>query len=199
MTRGGKQKERGDPERRCIATGETGGKAGLIRFVVGPGDEVVPDLLEKLPGRGIWVSADAAALDRAATKNLFSRAAKRSVTADPGLTDRVEAMLRQRVIDLVSLARKAGEAVSGLEKVKEKLASGDAACIMQASDGSAREKARLRPPEGEENRIEVLSAEELGMAFGRDRVIHAALIAGGLERLVRYESARLKGLQRQKG
>ena len=71
MSRGGKKKTGPEPERRCIATGERGGKAGLIRFVIGPEDQVVPDLAEKLPGRGMWVSADAGAIDKAARKGLF--------------------------------------------------------------------------------------------------------------------------------
>jgi len=58
MTRGGRIKDRETPERRCIVTGEVQPKAGLIRFVAGPDGEVVPDLAEKLPGRGFWVVAD---------------------------------------------------------------------------------------------------------------------------------------------
>ena len=74
MTRGGREKEQDDPERKCIATGEVSPKAGLIRFVVGPDGTVVPDVAGKLPGRGMYVSADRAAITKAATKGLFSRA-----------------------------------------------------------------------------------------------------------------------------
>ena len=76
MSRGGREKDRDEPERRCIATGEVQPKRGLIRFVVGPEGEIFPDLAEKLPGRGIWVAADRAALRKAAGKGLFARAAK---------------------------------------------------------------------------------------------------------------------------
>lgn len=199
LTRGGRKAEREAPERRCIATGETGPKAGLIRFVIGPDDTVVPDLAERLPGRGIWVSADPGAIDKAARKGLFSRAARRAVKADPDLAAFVAERLAARVIELVALARKAGQAVAGLEKAKEALVAGTAVCLLQASDGSAREKAQLRPPEGQDTYFADLTAAELGLAFGRDRVIHAALISGGLARLVRYESARLAGMRRNQG
>jgi len=192
-------KERDGPERRCIVTGDTGPTAGLIRFVVSPDDTVVPDLAEKLPGRGIWVSATAEAVTKAAAKGLFSRAARRSVKADPELAALVADRLAVRVIELVSLARKAGEAVSGFEKVKTWLVSGEATCLLQATDGSEREKARLRPPEGENTYFADLRAAELGLAFGRDRVIHAALVSGGLGARIRYESARLAGLRRRVG
>ncbi|MSU89627.1 RNA-binding protein [Rhodobacteraceae bacterium 2CG4] len=196
MSRGGRRKTGPEPERRCIATGAKGGKAGLIRFVVGPDGRVVPDLAEKLPGRGMWVSADAAAIDKAARKGLFSRAAKRAVQADPDLAGQVGALLATRVVELLSLARKAGQALAGLEKVKAALEQGEATCLLQAADGSARERMRLRPPEGENTHFTALTAAELGLAFGRDRVIHAALVSGGLGDRVRYESARLSGMGR---
>ena len=73
MTRGGRQKDRDEPERKCIATGEVSPKAGLIRFVVGPDATVVPDIAAKLPGRGIYVSSTRAALDRAGYAAQFIR------------------------------------------------------------------------------------------------------------------------------
>jgi predicted RNA-binding protein YlxR (DUF448 family) len=197
MSRGGQGKQREAPERRCIATGARGEKTGLIRFVAGPDGHIVPDLAEKLPGRGIWVSADRAALEKAVKKGLFARGAKRAVTADPSLADLVEDRLVARVVDLVSLARRAGEARAGIEKVKSILVDETAVCLLQASDGSEREKARLRPPKGENTYFADLTAAELGLAFGRGRVIHAALISGGLSERVRYDSARLAGLRKK--
>lgn len=199
MTRGGKLKTRIEPERRCIATGEVQPKAGLVRFVVGPDDRVVPDLSEKLPGRGIWVEATRASIEKAARKGLFSRSAKRAVRADPGLADEVEALLTRRVIELVSLARKAGEAVAGYEKVRDWLGKDQAAVLIQAFDGSERGKSKLRAPEGENTFIGCLSAAELGLAFGREHAIHGALAAGGLAWRVVEEAARLAGLRGQVG
>lgn len=98
MTRGGRIKDRETPERRCIVTGEVQPKAGLIRFVAGPDGEVVPDLAEKLPGRGFWVVADRQALDKAAAKGLFSRGAKARVTAPPELLALIESGDRKSVV-----------------------------------------------------------------------------------------------------
>ncbi|MGI3210762.1 RNA-binding protein [Roseovarius tibetensis] len=195
MGRGGQSKDRSDgPERKCIATGEVQPKNGLIRFVIGPEGQIAPDLAEKLPGRGIWVSADRAALDKAAQKRLFSRAAKQAVTVPEGLTDHVETLLAQRVVNLISLARKGGGAVCGYEKVKSKLTGEEAHVLIQASDGSERGKSKLSTPYRGDF-IGWLSAAELGRAFGRQTVIHAALDAGGLSQRVVEDAARLKGLR----
>jgi len=195
MARGGRKEERDGPERRCIATGQSQPARGLIRFVVGPDSHIVPDVAGKLPGRGIWVSADRAALDLAVKKKLFARAARQQVMVPEGLAELVTALVRQRVIDLLSLARKSGQAIAGYEKCRELAMTGEMAVLIQAADGSTRGKTKLRPPEGDATYIGWLTAQELGLAFGREHVIHAALRAGGLRRPVVEEAARLAGLR----
>lgn len=195
MTRGGRTKDRADgSERKCIATGETQPKFGLVRFVVGPDAQVVPDVLGKLPGRGMWVSADRAALKKAASKGLFSRAAKQKVSVPEDLVSEVEKQVARRVVDLISMARKSGEAVTGYEKVKDWLAKDYAEVLIQASDGSGRGKSKLSTPYGG-HYIGWLTADELGLAFGRQTVIHGALASGGLTHRVVEEAQRLKGIR----
>ncbi len=198
MSCGGRIKQRDEPERRCIVTGEVQPKRGLIRFVVGPDGTVVPDLAEKLPGRGIWVTADRAAIDKAAAKGLFSRAAKTQARPPEGLADLVEAATARRVVELVSLARKSGKAVAGFEKVKGWLSEGRAKVLLQASDGSERGKGKLWTPTGG-RWFGCLTASELGLSFGRDHVIHGALAAGGLTDKVILEAGRLTGLRGHDG
>ncbi len=111
------------------------------------------------------------------------------------LAGTVEALLARRLAELIGLARKAGQAVSGMQNVKDWLATDKAALLVQAMDGSQREKSRLRPPFGPDSHVACLTAAELGLAFGRDRVIHAALAAGGLADQIVYESARLSGIR----
>lgn len=195
MTRGGREDDSEGPERRCIVTGEVAPKDGLIRFVIGPEGQVVADIMGKLPGRGIYVTADRAAIDKAVSKGLFARAARQPVVAGADLSALVEAQITRRVVDLISLARKAGSAVTGYEKVKDWLAKGQARVLIQASDGSERGKTKISLPEGEKRFIGCLTAGELGLSFGREHAIHAALGAGGLTDRVVEEAARLAGLR----
>jgi uncharacterized protein len=195
MSRGGKDKFRDDPERRCIATGEVQPKRGLIRFAVSPDGIIVPDVLEKLPGRGIWVSADRAALELAVTKGLFARAARQAVQVPDTLVRDVESLLARRLIDGISMARKAGRAIAGFEKVKDWLGKDDVRILFQASDGSERGKTKLHAPGGRGSFFEVLTASELGLSFGRERVIHAALGFGGLTERIREDAIRLSGVR----
>ncbi len=118
-----------------------------------------------------------------------------SVRVDPDLGASVEALLAARVVELIALARKAGLALAGLEKTKAALVAGQAALLVQAADGSARGRAALRPPEGENSLVSCLLGAELGLAFARDSVIHAAVLAGGLAERIRDEARRLSGLR----
>jgi len=199
MARGGRTRDRDEPERRCIATGEVQPKHGLIRFVVGPDNQIVPDILQKLPGRGIWVSADRGALEKAVARKLFARAAKQSVRVPETLIGDVERQLAERVVDLISLARKAGRAVAGYEKVKSWLMNEQAAVLIQALDGSGRGKSKLSSPPGKGTYIGVLTASELGLAFGREHVIHGALAGGGLTKRVVEDASRLSGVRADVG
>ena len=198
MSRGGADKDRSEgPERRCLVTGEVQPKAGLVRFVVGPEGQVVPDVLGKLPGRGMWVTATRATLE-AAKKGQFARAAKGPVTVPDGLADEVEKQLARRVVDLIALARKAGLAICGFEKVKSALANENVRVLLQASDGSERGKTKLWTPTGARY-FGCLTSQELGLAFGRQSVIHGALSAGGLSDRVVEDAARLRGMREENG
>ncbi|MBO6774035.1 MAG: RNA-binding protein [Marinibacterium sp.] len=195
MSRGGVSKTRGDePERRCIATGDVQPRSGLIRFVLDSDGVVVPDLLGKLPGRGVYVAADRAALEMTVKKALFSRGFKQPAKAVPELIDQIDAMLIRRVTDLISLVRKSGDAIAGYEKVKDWLMRETAHVLIQASDGSERGKSKLSTPY-KGVFIGFLTADELGMAFGRQTVIHAALASGGLTPRVVEEAQRLQGVR----
>ncbi|AYE84673.1 MAG: RNA-binding protein [Sulfitobacter sp.] len=199
MGRGGASNDRSDgAERKCIATGDVQPKHGLIRFVIGPDNQVYPDILGKLPGRGIYVSADRAALELAVKKKAFARSAKQPVTLPDGLIDEVEQQLARRVVDLISLQRKAGKAVAGYEKVKGWLQTEEAEVLIQAVDGSGRGKSKLSTPHYG-HYIGWLTADELGLAFGRQTVIHGALASGGLTQRVVEEAGRLKGVRVNEG
>jgi predicted RNA-binding protein YlxR (DUF448 family) len=126
-----------DRERRDIVSGEVMEEARLLRFVAGPQGVVVPDLARKLPGRGLWVAADREAVQTAARKGLFSRAAKARLSAAPDLADQVEMLLKRRLLSGLGLARRGGHLTSGFEKVSAAITSGKAAWLIEASDGAA--------------------------------------------------------------
>ena len=182
-------------ERRCLATGEVLPKAALIRFVVGPDATLFVDVEERLPGRGLWVKADRAALEKAQAKRLFGRSARQVLIVPGDLPAQVVARLEQRCLDLLGLARRAGLAVAGFEKVRDWIRAGRAALLLEASDGAADGRAKLRGLAPGLPMATAFEAARLGAIFGRDHAVHVALAAGGPTDRLATELARLGGVR----
>ncbi len=152
---------------------------------------MVPDVAGRLPGRGMWVQSDRAILEHACRRNLFRRAARAEVAVPPDLAVLVETQVLQRFLDLIGLARRANEAVFGFEKAREWLQAGRAALLIAASDGDPRDRGRLKALAGDLNVIDVLTAEEIGRATGRERTVHGVVAKGRLAGAIRDEGERL--------
>jgi uncharacterized protein len=191
-------------ERRCIATGEVLPEAQLVRFVVGPENEIVPDLAAKLPGRGIWVRASRPILERAVTKNLFAKAAKINVHAAADLPANLEALLLKRIQEHLGLARRSGILVLGFDNVVRALQSRrKPGLLIEASggaeDGRRKVLAAARAQGLNAQIIGCLTANELSMALGRENVIHAALFPGPLADRLALDAERLEGFRPRDG
>ncbi|NHN84406.1 RNA-binding protein [Acetobacter musti] len=180
--------------RRCAVTRERMAPAVMLRFVIGPDRNVVPDLNARLPGRGIWLSARRDVLETALTRGVFARAARRHVVIPSDLLAVVESGLLRRVVEILGLARRAGQSVSGYAKVREWIEARHAGLIVQASDGSPDECARLLSGARELPVVRPLVASSLGHVFGRERVVHAALRRGALASRLQQESERFAGV-----
>ena len=169
-------------ERKCIATGQILAEDRLIRFVAGPDGVVVPDLARKLPGRGIWVEATRASVELAAKKNAFARSAKAQIKAPAGLADLVETLLRQRLLQALGLARRAGELTWGYDRVSSAISAGRVAWMIEAADGAADGRRKLLQIAARQDvpprLIGAFPEAEIGLALGLENVIHLAFLAG---------------------
>ena len=181
--------------RRCLVSRETWPRERMVRFAVGPDCDIVPDIVGRLPGRGLWLQSCRDIVDRAAASDVFARACRREVTVPDALADQVERLLVARCIDLIGFARRAGSALAGFEAVRRALQRGGAALLLVAADGSTRQRARLPLSCVRDRVVDVLVSTELGGAFGREAVTYAALGPGGLESRVWTEAARLAGFR----
>lgn len=181
--------------RRCLVTGAVRPKGELLRFVLDPAGQIVPDVAGKLPGRGLWLTAQRDIVSEAASKRVFARAAKAPAVVPAGLEDRIEALLAQRCIEILGLARRAGLAVAGFVRVKTALAGGKAAMLVEATDAAADGQEKLASVAPALPRVACLSAREMGVAFGREHAVHAALGKGRLADLFIVEARRLHGFR----
>ena len=197
--------------RMCAVTRQVRPIHELIRFVVSPQGEVIPDLKRKLPGRGLWVSASHQAVAEAVRRNHFRKGFKRDVRVAPTLVSDTEALLVRSAIEALAMAAKAGQVLSGFAKVEEALRErqpqGPVQALIHASDGAAdgirkldaliRQNTGIAGESGRFAVVTALTSEQLDLALGRSNVVHAALLAGPASKtflsrshiLVRYRMA----------
>lgn len=181
--------------RRCLVRQESLPRETLVRFVVDPAGAVIPDIAARLPGRGVWLTAERGAISLAVAKGLFAKAARRRVQITPDLADQVEMMLVRRCLDLIGLARRAGQLVAGFDQVADVLRRGEAALLLGARDAAEDGRRKLRALARGLPVIEAFDRRELGGAVGRDEVVHVALLPGGLARKLLVECRRLAGFR----
>ena len=193
--------------RMCAVSREVRPIDELIRFVVTPQGEVIPDLKRKLPGRGLWVSASRQAVAEAVRRNQFGKGFKRDVHVAPSLAADTETLLVRGAVEGLAMAAKAGHVISGFSKVVAALEQRQAAALIHASDGAAdgirkldaivRQNTGINADSPEFPVVTALTSEQLDLALGRSNVIHAALLAGPASKtflsrshiLVRYRMA----------
>ena len=175
----------------------------LIRFVAAPDGTIVPDLACRLPGRGVWIDATAAAVARAVRQQAFARSLKRAVNVPPDLPQQIERLLLRRVAAALGMANKAGLVVAGFVKVAQRLREGRVFLLLHAAEASDAEAARLdrlfkalaRGDGGSEPArriVRELGSAELSLAMGRPTVVHAAAAGGGASERLLAEACRLR-------
>ncbi len=182
-------------ERRCLVTRSSADRDQLIRFVRDPNGEIVPDVDERLPGRGMWLSAGRDVLNKAVEKRLFGRAARQTVSIAEDLADQVEGQLTRRFYDGLGLSRRAGRIVMGFEQVQAWLASSKAALLIAAFDGAIDGRRKLRHLAMDVPLIVAGSRDDLGSAVGRESLVHAALPPGKLALRSLRDAMRLSGFK----
>lgn len=197
--RGRKSRDDADPTgRRCALSRAQRPRDELIRFVLAPDGTVVPDLKERLPGRGMWLTASRDTVADAVKRKVFARALKSEAKVPEELPAQVERLLAEAALSALALANKAGEAAFGFAKVEEAIARGRVLALIharEAAEDGCRKldgKARAARAGASIPAVRGLGTDELGLASGRPNVIHAALIQGGAARRFLAAAQRLE-------
>ncbi len=191
------------PVRRCAVSRTRQERDDLIRFVAGPDGVIVPDLSLKLPGRGVWVTADKTSVAEAAKKRAFASGLKQSVDVPTDLTEMIENLLVNRATNALAMANKAGQVVAGFDKVTATLEAGRTKGLIHSAEAAPggrdkldRKFLAIARDSGQKATkfcaiVDCLTVDQLSLAMGRSNVVHAALIIGGAAERFISEAGRL--------
>ncbi len=191
-------------ERKDIVSGELRNPDKMLRLVYGPDGQVVADIYGKLPGRGAWIEASRASVEKAIKAGIFARAAKRKVIVSDNFTDTIEAGLSARVLGMLGMAKRAGQLESGFENVRSCARSGEVGVRIEASDGQPDGRSKIRVVvKAIAKELEVpmptligcFTSTELGQVVGRDNMVHACVHKGKMAKAITCEIERLAGFR----
>jgi predicted RNA-binding protein YlxR (DUF448 family) len=169
-------------ERRCIVTRQSGNTDQLLRFVLSPDNEVVFDLKGKLPGRGAWVTGQKSYVEQAVEKKLFARAFKSQCRIGDNLAEKIDQLLEEHCLNYISLSKKAGQILTGFDKISAALSKNNVEMLIEATDGASDGQSKLENKfaavAGEAKIVNVFSSRQMNLALGGTNVIHAAITRG---------------------
>ena len=187
------------PVRQCVVTRDRLPQAAMVRFALSPDLVVTPDVAGKLPGRGVWARSDRETVDSAACKGAFARGFKQQVTVPDGLADTVERLLLQRLLAQLGMAKKAGQVVLGFDQVRDALQKKRPGLLLEAADGAEDGRSKVyflaKALYSNVKMAGALSSTELGVAFGRERVIHGLVRKGPMAKTIELAYQRLAGFR----
>lgn len=200
---GGGRVSKGEQARRCALHRVERPVSDMIRFVLAPDGQVVADLKRNLPGRGVWLCGQRTTVEEATARNLFSQAFKQSAAVSEDLPVTVERLLFERCIKALSLAKKAGAAVSGFAKVDHAISKGLVHVLIHAADGAADGRDKLsrkfeavcRDRGHDAQIVAALTSSQISLALGRSNVVHAGLTDRGIAQAFLSEMRRLARFQ----
>lgn len=194
-----------ESERLCVVTRNTLPSKEMLRFVVSPDNQLVPDLKENLPGRGAWITNNRSMLETAIKKKLFAKSFKRNLEVNPALGEQIEELMRRAILGKLSLARKAGLVTTGFNKVLETLRKKDVLLVLHAreaaEDGRKQITAAIRAREKNNSPHQTtciydgFSGEELDLVLGNFNITHAAVEAAPLSLSLLEDLAKLNEYQ----
>ncbi len=175
--------ETSNPKRTCLLTGEEKPQEQLLRFTLTPDRQVIPDFKKQLPGKGFYLTNSRKLLNEAISKNIFRKFGKHTAVMQ-NLPEIVENILKNRALEAINLARKAGVLISGFDKVREKLAAGKVAFVLDAIDAGADGHAKICAAAKNVEILTLFEVEELDKALNRTNTVHAALLKSDMAQMV---------------
>lgn len=209
------------PQRQCALTKTRQPIDQLMRFVLSPDHVVTPDLRCKLPGRGLWLSADRTTIEQALKKNLFERGFRKKIVVNDDLADNICELARMDALASLSLANKAGRVITGFEKIKRALVKGEVKWLLHAMEAAQNGAGKLdracvpAPMQDKKSLVQTekqqgtkaapvvlesfFTSEQLSLALGRTNVIHIGLKPGELARRFAFAVRKTAAFAPEKG
>jgi len=182
---------------KCVVTGDQKPKSKMIRFVVGPAGEIVPDLQERLPGDAVWITSNRKVIDELHSSLAFLNIKGLTLGVPGNFSEHLETLLVRRCLSYLGIARRSGQVLFGMEKVLRFYKEGKEGVLLIAKDASCSGRKKLRSISKFSKELSLFNSDELGAALGRESLTYNVIKEGSLARKLIAESIRLEGFRQR--
>lgn len=170
-------------ERKCILEGTVKPISELLRFVE-LNNELLPDFNKKLPAKGMYITNNKLALEKALEKKLFHKVSRHCLKIADDFMETVETLIKQKALESLNLARKSGVLVTGFEKVKEVIKKNNVEFIIQATNAGHDGQEKMAFLAKNIEIFNLFSIDELDRALGKENTVHIAVLKSDASRMV---------------
>lgn len=170
-------------ERKCILDGTVKPQGELLRFVE-IDNMLLPDFNKKLPGKGMYVTANRLSLQKALEKKLFHKVSRHNLKVADDFLETVEKLIKQQALESLNLARKSGALITGFEKVREAIKKNNVEFIIEASNAASDGKEKMVLLAKSIEIFNLFSIDELDMALNKENTVHVAILKSDVARMV---------------
>lgn len=170
-------------ERKCILEGSVKPATELLRFVE-LNNMLLPDFNKKLPARGMYITNSKLSLAKALEKKLFHKVSRHNLKIADNFVETVEDLLKQKALESLNMARKAGALVSGFEKVREAIKKNKIDFIVQATDAAEDGKEKVAFLAKSIEIFNLFCIDELDKTLNKENTVHLALLKSDVSRMV---------------
>jgi len=193
---------RNQPQRTCVGCRLSRNRSELLRFVLSPQQQLLVDYRQKLPGRGVYTCFDPDCVVKAVERKQFQRALKiENLALDKeALVTEIAAEILQKIENLLGMARKSAQVVSGGQMVLNGLKTGGAYALVVMSQDISEGVAEKILSAAQKNNVDIfraLSKDRMGKILGKGERSVAALVPGQLADAIRHEIQGYKRMSRE--
>lgn len=170
-------------ERKCIVEGIVKPLSEMLRFVE-VNNTLLPDFNKKLPGKGMYVTANRLSLQKAIDKKIFHKVSRHNLKISDDFMNMVDNLIKQKALESINIARKSGALVTGFEKVKEATKKNNVEFIIQAIDAGTDGKEKVALFAKSIEIFNLFSIDELDITLNKQNTVHMAILKSDVSAMV---------------
>ena len=168
-------------------------KDDFIKISLSPDNRLVPDLRDKLPGKSIWLPANKALITDILRKKDLKSYFGVSEILTPDLVFLIEMILRKKILNSISLAKKAGFLAIGLDTIKTKLIEKNHCLIVVAKGAKSLQRYSVFSSSNVSCFENLLYQKDLEKSTGKNNVKYVGILSKNFKKTIQVDLNKLKG------